>query len=43
MIDAGDMFKKARQVLSEDELEELGKVMLDRKNEAMREQGAVAR
>ena len=39
----GDMFKKARQVLSEDELEELGKVMLDRKNEAMREQGAVAR
>ncbi|HEX3264946.1 MAG TPA: hemerythrin domain-containing protein [Candidatus Limnocylindrales bacterium] len=35
----GDMFKKARQVLSEDELQELGKVMLERKNEAMREQG----
>ena len=38
----GDMFKKARQVLSEDELEQLGKVMLDRKNEAMREQGVTA-
>lgn len=38
----GDMFKKARQVLSEDELEQLGKVMLDRKTEALREQGVTA-
>ena len=39
----GDMFKKAQQVLSEDELEELGKVMEARKLEAMREQGIAAR
>jgi hemerythrin-like domain-containing protein len=38
----GDMFKKARQVLSENELEELGRVMEARKVEAMREQGVTA-
>jgi hemerythrin superfamily protein len=38
----GDMFKKARQVLSEAELEELGRVMAARKAEAMREQGVTA-
>jgi hypothetical protein len=36
------MFKKARQVLSENELEELGRVMEARKVEAMREQGVTA-
>jgi hypothetical protein len=38
----GDMFKKAQQVLTDDELDELGKVMEARKAEAMREQGIAA-
>ena len=35
----GEMFKQARQVFDEAELEELGKAMEARKAEAMREQG----
>jgi hypothetical protein len=38
----GEMFQKARQVLDDAELEELGKVMAARKAEAMREQGVPA-
>ena len=38
----GDMFKKARQVLDEDELQELGRVMAARKAEAQREHAATA-
>lgn len=35
----GEMFQKARQVLDEAELKQLGEAMQDRKVEAMREQG----
>jgi len=38
----GEMFQKARQVFDRDELEQLGKAMQDRKNEALREQGVAA-
>ena len=37
----GEMFSKARQVLDNTELEELGKAMEARKAEAMREQGVL--
>ena len=38
----GEMFQKARQVFDREELEELGRVMEARKQEAMREQGVAA-
>jgi hemerythrin-like domain-containing protein len=38
----GEMFQKARQVFDREELEELGRVMEARKEEAMRQQGVAA-
>jgi hypothetical protein len=38
----GEMFQKARQVFDREELEQLGRVMEARKQEAMREQGVTA-